>query len=167
MFRRLSKVMLLDCQTALIQDVILIVIKAQRLVMEFMLSTQTLEKSQCVLKIQKNLGNGVILVSLQNSKLIPKRLSISYNEGFSGNIVAIQYGKVLHISRYVTSEQSGSQLTAALIPGVQLFANGFQLIFQTDDKKICTFGTLTKDGSIIIGPCEKNVYRFNAAAFIK
>lgn len=102
-----------------------------------------------------------------NSKLIPKRLSISYNEGFSGNIVAIQYGKVLHISGYVTSEQSGSQLTAALIPGVQLFANGFQLIFQTDDKKICTFGTLTKDGSIIIGPCEKNVYRFNAAAFIK
>ena len=94
-------------------------------------------------------------------------MSISYNEGFSGNIVAIQYGKVLHISGYVTSEQSGSQLTVASISGVQLFANGFQLIFQTDDKKICTFGIITKDGDIIIGPCEEKIYRFNATAFIK
>ena len=69
MLRRFLKVMLLDCQTALIQDVILKVIKAQQLVMEFILSTQTLEKPQCVLKIQKNLENGVILVSLQNSKV--------------------------------------------------------------------------------------------------
>ena len=102
-----------------------------------------------------------------NSKVLPKRLSISYNEGFSGDIVAIQYGKILHISGYIASEQSGSQIASALISEVQLFVNTIQLIFQTDDKRICTFGILTKNGNIIIGPCEKNIYRINTTAIIK
>nr|WP_288640603.1 hypothetical protein [uncultured Anaerobutyricum sp.] len=125
MLRRFLKVMLLDCQTALIQDVILKVIKAQQLVMEFILSTQTLEKSQCVLKIQKNLGNGVILVSLQNSKAKVTAITITgnkeytmaleddsiyiltYSENISDNVKAETINYAIIISRQKSGKTGG------------------------------------------------------------